>query len=222
MEHIPSRPCSTCTLEPGTLRCSDCLGDEILCRKCCITVHQRQPFHHIQIWTGKFFADSSLYHQGYILHMGHGGSPCPAIPDMEWNDWNGVDNYPTPDTDQDGTDQLHDSVPLMESDAKETVMVIVHTSGVFHHTVRWCGCAPNNPERDCDLHLLRLNLFPASRKQPRTAFTFQVLDHFYLDAMECKTSASGFWTKITRLTNNAFPGSVPVCSIYKSCCSVLT
>ncbi|KAI6030160.1 hypothetical protein EDC04DRAFT_2898558 [Pisolithus marmoratus] len=48
-------------------------------------------------------------------------------------------------------------------------------------------------------------LFPASISKPKTAFTFTVLDHFLIDALECKTSAMSFYQKLKRFTNNAFP-----------------
>src|SRR5882724_11043610 len=37
-----------------------------------------------------------------------------------------------------------------------------------------------------------------------------VLDHFYMDAMECKTAGLSFFQKLRRFTNNAAPASVPV------------
>ncbi|KAI6046731.1 hypothetical protein EDC04DRAFT_2982725 [Pisolithus marmoratus] len=52
-------------------------------------------------------------------------------------------------------------------------------------------------------HIQRL--FPASISKPKTAFTFTVLDHFLIDALECKTSAMSFYQKLKRFTNNAFP-----------------
>ncbi|KAI5985315.1 hypothetical protein EDC04DRAFT_2913872 [Pisolithus marmoratus] len=48
-------------------------------------------------------------------------------------------------------------------------------------------------------------LFLASISKPKTAFTFDVLDHFLIDALECKTSAMSFYQKLKRFTNNAFP-----------------
>jgi len=36
-------------------------------------------------------------------------------------------------------------------------------------------------------------LFSASVIQPKTAFTFDVLDHFYMDSMECKTAGLSFF-----------------------------
>ncbi|KAG1829195.1 hypothetical protein EV424DRAFT_1317176, partial [Suillus variegatus] len=53
----------------------------------------------------------------------------------------------------------------------------------------------------------------ASTSHPWTAFTFDVLDHFLIDALECKTSAISFFQRLRRLTSNAFPDSIPV-----SCC----
>ncbi|KAI6040015.1 hypothetical protein EDC04DRAFT_2602760 [Pisolithus marmoratus] len=51
----------------------------------------------------------------------------------------------------------------------------------------------------------RQRLFPASISKTQTAFTFAVLDHFLIDALECKTSAMSFYQKLKRFTNNAFP-----------------
>ncbi|KAI6117023.1 hypothetical protein EDD16DRAFT_1520223 [Pisolithus croceorrhizus] len=48
-------------------------------------------------------------------------------------------------------------------------------------------------------------LFPASISKPKTTFTFDVLDHFLIDALECKTSAMSFYQKLKRFTKNAFP-----------------
>ncbi|KAI6011636.1 hypothetical protein EDC04DRAFT_2609807 [Pisolithus marmoratus] len=64
-------------------------------------------------------------------------------------------------------------------------MTIVHTEGIFSHEVS--------------------RLFTASISKPKTAFTFTVLDHFLIDALECKTSAMSFYQKLKRFTNNAFP-----------------
>ncbi|KAG1787420.1 uncharacterized protein HD556DRAFT_1312744 [Suillus plorans] len=74
-----------------------------------------------------------------------------------------------------------------------TKLTIVHSTGVFLHNVVWCSC----PGVD------------SSTTRPQTAFTFDVLNHFLIDALECKTSASSFFEKIRRMTNNCFPDTVP-------------
>jgi CxC2 like cysteine cluster associated with KDZ transposases len=91
---------------------------------------------------------------------------------------------------------------------KQVVMVIPHSSGVFHHCVQFCNC-PGSSENH--IQLFTHGLFSASIKRPQTAFTFDVLDHFYVDAMECKTAAMSFFQKLRRFTNNAFPNTVPAC-----------
>ena len=89
----------------------------------------------------------------------------------------------------------------------EDVMVMIHTTGVFRHVVHWCKCVGPHEQH---IELLQLCLFPATITHPRTVFSFDVLDHFYVDTMECKTSAHSFFNKLCHLTNNAFPHMVPV------------
>ncbi|KAG2127183.1 uncharacterized protein EDB93DRAFT_1096648, partial [Suillus bovinus] len=87
-----------------------------------------------------------------------------------------------------------------------TPVTIVHSSGVFEHNVAWCHCLGSDSQH---VQLLKAGLFPASFTRPKTTFTFEVLDHFLIDALECKTSARSFYEKLTRLTNNAFQDTVP-------------
>ena len=65
-------------------------------------------------------------------------------------------------------------------------------------------------DKDKHLQLLRCRLFPSTTMKPQTAFTFDVLDQFLMDELECKTSASSFYSKLRRLTNSTFPDSLPV------------
>jgi hypothetical protein len=88
-------------------------------------------------------------------------------------------------------------------------IVVVASTGIFERSVKWCTC-PNAPEKH--IQLLRSRLFPATFINPKTAFTFEVLDDFRLDALECNTSALNFMSKLTRRTNETFPGIVPVCT----------
>ncbi|KAH9983732.1 hypothetical protein BJV77DRAFT_966605 [Russula vinacea] len=154
----------------------------------------------IQKWNGKYFAKTTLHDQGYILHLDHHGGMCPDTEDP-WLDVEetlpGMDNV----------DLLQDGIEEQTKNVLEDGLVnIVHTTGVFKHKVRWCQCqsAP-----DKTVQLFELRLFPASDRQPETAFTFDVLEHFHIDAMECKTAAASFIKKLRHLTNNAFPHMVP-------------
>ena len=58
--------------------------------------------------------------------------------------------------------------------------------------------------------LLRVKLFLASFKTLQTIFTFEVLDHFRIDTLECTMAAMDFMSKIQWITNEAFPSHVLV------------
>jgi hypothetical protein len=93
-------------------------------------------------------------------------------------------------------------------------LIIVSSTGIFKRSIRWCHCAKSG-DQYVEL-LLRAKLFPASFKNPKTAFTFEVLDHFRLDALDCNTSAMNFMNKISRITDEVFPSRVPVsCPIHR-------
>jgi hypothetical protein len=153
----------------------------------------------VQQWNGKCFDDTSLSNLGYIWHMGHGGQPCPQS--QVWQEWEEVDE----DIDMDDGTRVE---TIKATPPGTTSMTIVHSTGVFTHNIFWCKCCGSDPQQH--VQLLNAGLFPASISRPRTTFTFEVLDHFLIDALECKTSAMSFFQKLRRLTNSASPDCVPV------------
>lgn len=180
-------------MREGIVRCEDCLGQMVWCTSCLLENHQRLPFHRVQRWNGSCFMKSSLLAEGYVLHIGHGGKPCGSM-NGERNLWENVTE------DSDGWEDAEENSPA-------SILTITDTNGVFKHRVAWCQC-PGAP--GALLQLFRDQMFPVTHHTPRSAFTFNVLDHFYIDSMECKTSANSFFHKLRRLTNSAFPGRVPV------------
>ena len=99
------------------------------------------------------------------------------------------------------------------------VITIIDRSGVHEIGVRWCCCI-GAPERD--MQLMTAGLFPATFRNPKTAFTFRVLEEFHLDNLECKTTPSQFFSRIKRLTSDEFPNAVPVGQAIMSADSILT
>ena len=87
------------------------------------------------------------------------------------------------------------------------VITVIDRSGVHEIGVRWC-CCPEAPKRD--IQLMAVGLFPATFRNPKTAFTFRVLEEFHLDNLECKTTPSQFISRLNRLTSDEFPNTVPV------------
>jgi hypothetical protein len=172
----------------------DCFGPTWFCQVCCVREHKRNPFHHIRHWTGSHFTRITLLDLGFICHLGHNGEPCPAASGWELDHMDIDENDPT-------------LVVEDESESEDERMVFVDHSGVHKHRVRWCACRVK-PQRD--ILLLKMNLFPASLSEPRTAFTFRGLEYFHIDSMECRTSAANYYNKLRRITNPTFPTTVPV------------
>ena len=166
-----------------------------------LELHKLLPFHRIQMWNGKYFKKTTLEKQGYILHLGHQGGICPETDDGWFDIANNISTREDVDPSKDALG------PKPQDIVGDGAINIVHTTGVFKHKVRWCRCR-NAPEKI--VQLFQMSLFSASHLRPETAFTFDVLDHFHIDAMECKTAAASFVKKLCRLTDNAFPHTVPV------------
>jgi hypothetical protein len=185
--------CCSCGKEMVVIyRCKECFHGSLYCLQCCLTDHERHPFHRIEQWTGSFYESTSLMKLGFILHLGHGGQRCPG---SAWEDVAMMED--------------NDTAKLEEDSSKEDHLTIVEANGVHEHVVQWCSCAihERTPKH---IQILRTGLFPASHKIIKTAFTFNVLQQFHIDSVECNTSASSFFTKLRRFTNKAFPSKVQV------------
>jgi hypothetical protein len=87
------------------------------------------------------------------------------------------------------------------------IITVIDRSGIHEIGVSWC-CCPEAPEHD--MQLMTAGLFPATFRNPKTAFTFRVLEDFHLDNLECKTTPSQFFSRLRRLTNDEFPNTVLV------------
>jgi hypothetical protein len=123
------------------------------------------------------------------------------------SDDNLADEYPAA-ADQE-TFQLGfgNSKPGQKDKHDNPIITIIDRSGVHEIGVRWCCC---HDGLEHDMQLMAAGLFPATFRNPKTAFTFQVLEEFHLDNLECKTTPSQFISCLRRLTNDEFPNTVPV------------
>ncbi|KIN97577.1 hypothetical protein M404DRAFT_94807, partial [Pisolithus tinctorius Marx 270] len=199
MEAPPEpRDCILCGAD-GIFRCTECAHRLVFCTMCCQAEHKHWPFHRVEQWNGIFFEESSLQLAGLVLHVGHGGKHCPAggcsndeVTTEEEDDWE--------DVDQDGCP------PNLQAPKNRSCLIVVHTSGIHYCNVQYCRCPGAD---DSHIQLMQAGMFPATTKATRTAFTFQVLDDFVRDNVECGTSAMNFYSKLRRITSNAFPHLVP-------------
>jgi hypothetical protein len=197
--------CQSCLMADISIRCPDCYGCPSFCQRCCLQTHKHNPFHRIEIWNGRCFLKHDLNTIGLIMHLGHGGGDCPSyrhdVPEPS------VEDTSLGDILMSGLDEEDDFELDLGVHADEDIITVTHTNGIYRRRIRWCSC-PDAPTRD--IQLLRMHLYPATAKRPSSAFTFQLLDHFYIDSMECKTSANNFYNKLRRLSCNAFPDSLLV------------
>ena len=187
----PSKICQVCNQNNFKFRCRDCFYQPATCSSCCTKSHINIPFHSIDVWNGVCFLPSDLLHVGLAIHLGHQGSPCPEFREEGEKDQWEQDTRNKPNPDRPGA----------------SLLLVVHSNGVCRRSIYYCQCS-NAPSHH--IQLLQHRLFPASYTKPQTVFTFEVLCHFYIEAMECKTSAGAFYSKLKRFTSNAFPDTVPV------------
>lgn len=75
--------CRICKKTGSLYRCLDCFGSGLFCLQCCLEHHIPNPFHSIQQWNGQYFAKTTLWEMGFVLHIGHGGAKCSAGGQME-------------------------------------------------------------------------------------------------------------------------------------------
>ncbi|KAK6988503.1 hypothetical protein R3P38DRAFT_3332031 [Favolaschia claudopus] len=196
--------CTRCQDSLGIFRCDHCTGQALWCGPCCLTVNRTSPFHHPKKWNGKFFEKVDLDKIGLTIFFGHRGEPCPSLRASESVQDN-LDNDNA--IEDDGDEAWEDEI---QTGFIGDRLRFVHTTGIFVRRVGWCCCSDEGGDTlPHDLQLLDAKMYPASSNKPSTAFTFNVLDDFALDSLECKTAALTFLTKLRRMTNSAFPLSTP-------------
>ncbi|KAA1478925.1 hypothetical protein DENSPDRAFT_742297, partial [Dentipellis sp. KUC8613] len=237
LDHIlereaPQSCCSTAECQGDSRwRCESCFGRPMYCDSCAREAHHYQPFHRMKLWTGTHFRPAWLSELGVCVHLGHQGRRCPQkevqnfeqtvvrpnarkgnhgkIPDMSSDqssdtgeeDWEDV-------AEQEPEDRVGKEPEEPRTDFSHKGrrrMVLVDTSGIHDLYVEVCECPDS---QSIHAQLMMAGLFPATLRDPRTAFTFSVLDDYRLENLECKTSAYHYYGKLRRITNPAFPGSV--------------
>lgn len=130
------------------------------------------------MWNGTFFERSDLLEHKLTIDLCHYPDDCPSIPESQVTF--------DPDISDEADELLDDHIPDMHQSSgssgsttyfgSRSKIIIVSSTGIFKRTIRWCYCA-KSADQYVQL-LLHAKLFPASFKNPKTAFTFEVLDNF--------------------------------------------
>ncbi|PSS00733.1 hypothetical protein PHLCEN_2v4114 [Hermanssonia centrifuga] len=85
-------------------------------------------------------------------------------------------------------------------------MTVVHEHGVWPMNVRFCGCPEGDGAPNPDAYqLLGAGLWPASWKQPLTAFSMSVMREFHLLSVQANTNAYDYFRYLQRTTDNITP-----------------
>ncbi|KIK73169.1 hypothetical protein PAXRUDRAFT_179079 [Paxillus rubicundulus Ve08.2h10] len=105
-------------------------------------------------------------------------------------------------------DEPDDVPPFLRVPQGGNHLTLVDVTGVHLLRVRYCVCPTS---QQFHMQLLELGLLSATIDidQPKTAFSFSVLNDFIHNNLECGTSASNYYNKLRRITSNVFPHLMP-------------
>ena len=231
-----SLECCQCKSRTSPWWCLDCHGRPHYCDKCLYTNHIFNLFHRIEIFTGFYYKTSALHQVNVFLWLGHNGQQCSCYgeaPETSFQFSKGQSStlmgfhfrekeISHPDFNQalfdketyssasGGLDFNEFKPPIGVDSEGNPWITVVYTNGVHYLRAKFCGCV-KAPSRH--IQFLDASLYPATKKKPRTVFTFHVLDDFYLENLECKTAARNYYSKLRRLTSSVFPHLVPVSAL---------
>ena len=90
-------------------------------------------------------------------------------------------------------------------------MTVVHNRGVHDVHVRFCACRKlgESPIPDF-VQLILVGIWPASWKEPRSAFTFDVMEGFHILSVQAHTNVYDFCKYLAMLTDDVFPDDIAV------------
>ncbi|KAH6904731.1 hypothetical protein BKA70DRAFT_1373436 [Coprinopsis sp. MPI-PUGE-AT-0042] len=201
--------CCLCgSAEDGLWRCTECVGSrgQAMCRRCCRDRHISNPFHRVENYNPKgFFQPSWLWRVGTHVGIGTCSSNRCSVPSEDGSTTLPAESLDTADW-TDHEDFTFGAKPPGRYYNSMKVLTVVHVNGVHHIPFAFCTCHEALAE---DIQLLRAGFYPSTYKDIRTVFTFPLLNDYSLSTLECFTSTHHYYAKLRRLTNKAFPGSVP-------------
>jgi hypothetical protein len=87
---------------------------------------------------------------------------------------------------------------------------IVDHNGVHSTKLAFCECLGHLQPEDKITQLMQSRLFPASTRDPKTAYTFTVLKQSAMHHLESKRAAYDYLGALLRLTDNSFTADVQV------------
>ncbi|KAJ7360665.1 hypothetical protein DFH08DRAFT_683848 [Mycena albidolilacea] len=89
----------------------------------------------------------------------------------------------------------------------QRLFTVVDANGVHSCRLAFCGCQEGQPNKI--KQLMEARLFPATTRDPHSAFTLNVLKQFQLHNLESKKAAYDYIAAIRRLSDNSFTADIP-------------
>ncbi|KAF7323994.1 CxC2 domain-containing protein [Mycena kentingensis (nom. inval.)] len=163
--------------------CHDCIAYTPACADCFVDAHSRNPFHWAEVWDER---------RGYFVRYDISKLAVvrPSHPEQSgfvYQLGHGGAACPSPDA--------------------ERLFTIMDINGIHSTRIAYCGCREQPPNKV--RQLLRAGLFPASIRDPLTAFTISVLKQFALHNLVSKKAAYDYVKAVQHLSDNAFAADVP-------------
>jgi hypothetical protein len=178
--------CENCQPDACIYSCSDCIGVRFS-KECIVSEHRYNPLHRIQVCVARY---------PFRLHF----SPNTKV----------------------FRDEHFQPVSLMElglvvqlnhrqGDCSYSLLqacdfTVYDVNGVHTIKMAYCGCRQDTAISQ----IFRQRWFPATWKQPRTAFSFGLLKLFHIVNLQSKCNMYDFYRSILRLTNNSGVYHLPV------------
>ncbi|KAF7367681.1 hypothetical protein MSAN_00831800 [Mycena sanguinolenta] len=168
-----------CGLHQARFRCSDkCFKSPMLCATCIVKMHHNHLFHHIDEWPKE---NGRHFVRTSLKDLG-----LRIQTDLK----SGA--MPCP----------NDMTPNEDGSIRSRDFVVVEENGFHDATIEFCACPGE------DNKLIAVRLFPATWKQPKTVFTFTVLQQFHIHSLTSKKSAYDYVRALAKLTDSTFPQDV--------------
>ncbi|KAJ7460424.1 hypothetical protein B0H11DRAFT_1924017 [Mycena galericulata] len=102
--------------------------------------------------------------------------------------------------------QLGHNGDRCEQPTGERLFTVVDGNGIHSTRLAFCGCREQPPNKI--RQLMRSRLFPATTKDPHTAFTVNMLKEFQMHNFESKKAAYDYLGAIRRLSDDSFTADV--------------
>lgn len=186
--------CTTCERSGDHIlyKCTQCFGPMIHCKDCLVSSHSRLPLHKILV----------------CLFYGYSASSFTYARSQKWNGtfWEHCSLFDLGLKVQLG----HNGGPCAFPMSQQRPIVVVHTNGIHKVNVAFCECGKPEGGYFCNIQMLRSSWFPTSGIQPRTAFTFECLEHFHHLTLQGKTTAWDYYNAIVHETDNTGLNPPPV------------